>query len=110
MTQGLILYDASERVVICNRQFTEMMGMSPLVVKPGCTFREVIAHRSETGSLAKDVEEYRATFLRNIADGDVTADGSDHGGRTIDPGRWQGDRERRLGCHGGGHHRAQAGR
>ena len=69
MAQGLILYDASERVVICNQQFTKMMGMSPLVVKPGCSFREVIAHRSETGSLAIGVEEYRETFLRNIAAG-----------------------------------------
>ena len=72
MAQGLILYDASERVVICNQQFTKMMGMSPLVVKPGCTFREVIAHRGETGSLATGVEEYRATFLRNIAAGHHT--------------------------------------
>ncbi len=69
MAQGLILYDASERVVICNQQFTKMMGMSPLVVKPGCSFREVIAHRRETGSLAIGVEEYRETFLRNIAAG-----------------------------------------
>ena len=72
MAQGLILYDASERVVICNQQFTKMMGMSPLVIKPGCTFREVIAHRRETGSLATGVEEYRATFLRNIAAGHHT--------------------------------------
>jgi diguanylate cyclase (GGDEF)-like protein len=72
MAQGLILYDASERVVICNQQFTKMMSMSPLVVKPGCTFREVIAHRRETGSLATGVEEYRTTFLRNIAAGHHT--------------------------------------
>ena len=72
MAQGLILYDASERVVICNRQFTKMMGMSPQIVKPGCTFREVIAHRRETGSLDIGVEEYRTTFLRNIATGNHT--------------------------------------
>jgi diguanylate cyclase (GGDEF)-like protein len=72
MAQGLILYDASERVVICNQQFSKMMGMSPQIVKPGCTFREVIAHRRETGSLATDVEEYRTTFLRNIAAGHDT--------------------------------------
>ena len=60
MAQGLILYDASERVVICNQQFTKMMGIiGPCSPKPGCSFREVIAHRSETGSLAIGVEEYR---------------------------------------------------
>jgi diguanylate cyclase (GGDEF)-like protein len=69
MAQGLILYDASERVVICNRQFMEMLGLSSQIIKPGCTFRDVIAHRKETGSLAADLDEYRATFLRNIAGG-----------------------------------------
>jgi diguanylate cyclase (GGDEF)-like protein len=69
MAQGLILYDASERVVICNRQFMEVLGLSPQIIKPGCTFRDVIAHRKETGSLAADLDEYRATFLRNIATG-----------------------------------------
>ena len=70
MTQGLILYDASERVVVHNQQFLEMMGMSPDVIRPGCTFREVLAHRRQTGSLDMGVEEYREAFLRGIAVGD----------------------------------------
>ena len=70
MTQGLILYDASERVVVHNQQFLDMMGMSPDVIKPGSTFRDVIAHRRDTGSLDVGVEEYREAFLRGIAAGD----------------------------------------
>ena len=70
MTQGLILYDASERVVVHNQQFLDMMGLSPDVIRPGCTFRDVIAHRRETGSLTMGVEEYREAFLRGIAAGD----------------------------------------
>ncbi len=69
MTQGLVLYDASERVVICNQPIMDMLGLSPDVVKPGCTFRDVIAHRIATGSLSGDIEEYRANFLRSIASG-----------------------------------------
>ena len=49
MTQGLVLYDASERIVICNQPIMDMLGLSPDVVKPGCTFRDVIAHRIATG-------------------------------------------------------------
>ena len=73
MTQGLILYDASERVVVRNQQFIDMMGMSADVIKPGCTFRDVIAHRRDTGSLDISVEEYREAFLRGIAAGDHLA-------------------------------------
>ena len=36
------------------------------------------------------------------------ADRIDHVGWAFDPGRRPGDRERRLGCHGGGHYRAPA--
>ena len=85
----------SERVVVCNRQFT-MMGMSPHIVKPGCSFREVIAIRRDTGSLELDVEEYRTIFLRNIADGNhtpivaTTTDGRSLQiiGRGIENGGW----------------------
>jgi diguanylate cyclase (GGDEF)-like protein len=35
-------------------------------VKPGCTFREIIAHRKATGSFAGDEEEYCARILRDV--------------------------------------------
>ena len=34
--QGLVLYDASARIVICNQPYIEMFGLSPDVAKPGC--------------------------------------------------------------------------
>ena len=57
MTQGLLLFDASQRLVICNQRYIEMYGLSDGVVKPGCSFRELIAHRKACGSLAADVDE-----------------------------------------------------
>ena len=35
--QGLVLYDASARIIICNQRYIEMFGLSPEVAKPGCT-------------------------------------------------------------------------
>src|SRR5258708_18143866 len=81
MTQGLLQFDAAERMVVCNRRYIEMYGLSPEVVKPGCSFRDLIAHRKETGSFAGDVEEYCSSILRNNALGKasrrnvVSADG-----------------------------------
>ena len=37
MTQGLLLFDSSQRLVVCNQRYIEMYGLSADVVKPGCT-------------------------------------------------------------------------
>jgi len=42
MSQGLVLFDAAERIVVCNRRYIELYGLSPDVAKPGCTFRDLI--------------------------------------------------------------------
>jgi diguanylate cyclase (GGDEF)-like protein len=72
MTQGLLLFDASERLVVCNQRYIEIYGLSPDVVKPGCSFRDLVAHRKLTGSFGGDVEEYCSSTLRDIARGAVT--------------------------------------
>jgi diguanylate cyclase (GGDEF)-like protein len=58
MSQGLLLFDSSERLIVCNRRYVEMYGLSREVAKPGCTFRDLIRHRKETGSFQGDVERY----------------------------------------------------
>jgi diguanylate cyclase (GGDEF)-like protein len=66
MTQGLLLFDKSQHLVICNQRYLEMYGLSPDVIKPGCTFREVIGHRKATGSFTGDVDKYVARVLHDI--------------------------------------------
>jgi diguanylate cyclase (GGDEF)-like protein len=66
MTQGLLLFDASQRLVVCNNRYIEMYGLSADVVKPGCSFRDVIAHRKATGSFVGDVEAYVDAVLCDI--------------------------------------------
>jgi diguanylate cyclase (GGDEF)-like protein/PAS domain S-box-containing protein len=72
MTQGLVLYDASARVVTCNRRYIDMYDLSPDVVKPGCHFFELIQHRKDTGSFDGDVEDFCSTIIKNVAQGKVT--------------------------------------
>jgi diguanylate cyclase (GGDEF)-like protein/PAS domain S-box-containing protein len=67
MTQGLLLFDSKQRLVICNDRYREMYGLSADVVRPGCSFREVIAHRKQTGSFVGDVDHYVEVVLRDIA-------------------------------------------
>ena len=72
MTQGLLLYDSSERLIVCNRRYIIMYGLSPDVVKPGLSFRDLIQHRKETGSFKGDVDAFCSSVLRNVAMGKVT--------------------------------------
>ena len=66
MTQGLLLFDASQRLVICNQRYIEMYGLSAETVKPGCSFHDIIAHRKATGSFAGEVDQYVARVLRDV--------------------------------------------
>ena|GEM_PF-583251 len=69
MVQGLLMFDASERIVVCNNRYLEMYGLSPEIVKPGCSLRDLLRHRLETGHLKHDPEEYRAGILAQNAQG-----------------------------------------
>ena len=66
MTQGLLLFDAERRLVICNQRYIEMYGLSPEVVKPGSSFHDIIAHRKTTGSFTGDIDQYVERVLRDI--------------------------------------------
>jgi diguanylate cyclase (GGDEF)-like protein/PAS domain S-box-containing protein len=72
MTQGLVLFDASERVVVSNRRYLEMYGLSPGVVTPGCTLSDLLTHRKEMGSFDGDVSAYRVSILRDLAQNRAT--------------------------------------
>jgi diguanylate cyclase (GGDEF)-like protein/PAS domain S-box-containing protein len=69
MVQGVIMYDASARVVTVNRRYIDMFGLSPEIAKPGCTLRDLAQHRKETGSFEGDVEEFAARIPATIARG-----------------------------------------
>jgi diguanylate cyclase (GGDEF)-like protein len=66
MTQGLMMYDASERLIICNQRYIEMYGLSRDVIKPGLSFREIIVYRKQTGSFMGDVDDFCSTVVRNV--------------------------------------------
>jgi len=71
MTQGLLMFDSSHRLVVANQRYIEMFGVSTEVVKPGCTIHELLNHRRETGSFKGDVDEYCATLFRKLAQGKI---------------------------------------
>src|ERR1700733_4652171 len=83
MTQALLLFDKSERLVICNRRYLEMFGLSPDTVKPGYLLRNLIQQRKDVGSFSGDVDEYCRGFRETCKNSEV----SQHLVSTPD-GRW----------------------
>ena len=71
MTQGLLLFDSTQHLVICNNRYIEMYGLSADVIKPGCSFQDVIAHRKQTGSFDGDVDRFVALVLRDVGQRNV---------------------------------------
>jgi diguanylate cyclase (GGDEF)-like protein/PAS domain S-box-containing protein len=66
MSQGLVMFDASQRIALCNTRYIELYGMSPAIVKRGLSFRDLTVHRKECGSFSGDVDEYCRRTLDNL--------------------------------------------
>src|SRR5258708_1722199 len=69
MSQGLCMYDAEARHVLCNRRYLEVMSLSAEFAAPGRTLREMIAHRQQTGADTGDPDQVCAEILAAIAAG-----------------------------------------
>jgi len=96
MVQGLAMYDANQRLIICNRRYLEMYRMSPDIVKPGVLLADVMKHSAELGNFTEqeakralaersDPTKLRArrTFKQNLRDGraiDVVSEPMPDGG------------------------------
>ena len=86
MSQGLCLYNSTQRLLVSNRQFAELYRLTPDAPRPGLCFREVLELSFAAGNHAEDsvdvlyrlhmdlVTERRAgTLLRELSDGRVVA-------------------------------------
>jgi len=58
ISQGLCMFGANERLIVCNRKYLDMYRLSPKVVKPGVSLVKLLEYRKSTGSFARDVNEY----------------------------------------------------
>ncbi len=73
MSQGLVMFDAGERLVVCNDLYIEMYGLSREIVKPGRSLLEILRCRAKVGDfLRQEPEEYRAGLVAAMALGKVT--------------------------------------
>jgi diguanylate cyclase (GGDEF)-like protein/PAS domain S-box-containing protein len=69
MSQGVLLFDSELKLVICNRRYIEMYGLSQEDVNPGCTLRELLNYRIQVGTFSGDPEGYVAELMECIVEG-----------------------------------------
>ncbi|OAF17236.1 PAS-domain containing protein [Bradyrhizobium neotropicale] len=83
MSQGLCMLDSSLRVIVCNRRYIEMYGLSPDIVKPGVSMREIMEHSCSLGihpnttaarlyaDYVERLREGEHTLHRHLSDGRI---------------------------------------
>jgi NO-binding membrane sensor protein with MHYT domain/methyl-accepting chemotaxis protein len=69
MTQGVVMFDSSGRLVVSNDRYITMYGLSRDVVKPGAALIDIIRNRMTSGNLRRDPEEYCNEIMSQLAAG-----------------------------------------
>ncbi len=83
MSQGLCMFDAGQRLVLCNQGYLRMYDLSPEVVKPGCTLRQLLNYRIKRGAFTSDPEQYIAQLMATLAHGKPTHQVVETGDRVV---------------------------
>jgi diguanylate cyclase (GGDEF)-like protein len=63
MGEGLCMFDAEKRLVVCNARYAEMYRLPPELLKAGTPHREIIQHRIASGILKGETSEKAAQQL-----------------------------------------------
>jgi methyl-accepting chemotaxis protein len=72
MSQGVCMFDASERLIICNSKYYEMYGLTPADAPPGSTLSQVLARRVAKGTFSRDPGQYRQELVSHVRNGETT--------------------------------------
>jgi diguanylate cyclase (GGDEF)-like protein len=83
MSHGLVMVDENFRVIVCNRRYLEIFRLSPAIVKPGATMREVICHSGALGNYRGDNGEERYAIYAERLKSGVNFDSHLTDGRVI---------------------------
>jgi diguanylate cyclase (GGDEF)-like protein/PAS domain S-box-containing protein len=73
MSHGLFMLDADLRLIVCNRRYIKMYDLSPDVVRPGASIRDLLEHSVALGNHPGiTAEELYQDYLKRISGGGAT--------------------------------------
>ena len=71
MLQGLVMFDADGKLVVCNKRFIELYNLPPDDIKPGLTLRQVMELRQKTGTMPADIDTHIGLVRKSIQAGET---------------------------------------
>jgi diguanylate cyclase (GGDEF)-like protein/PAS domain S-box-containing protein len=71
ISQGILMFDADKRLVVCNDYYLRMYNLSADIVKPGASLLEIFKHRVERGNLKGEAEGYCADTLERFGRNEI---------------------------------------
>jgi methyl-accepting chemotaxis protein len=84
MSEGLCMFDANERLVVCNRRYRELYNLPPEVVKAGRTLASVLEYRIADGTFPREPNQYRQEITTAMREGRTThAEVTSESGRVV---------------------------
>ena len=63
MRHGLLMFDAQGRLLLYNRRYLEMYGISQDLLDAGCSMRELLQRRVAAGTFDRDPDRFLAEFV-----------------------------------------------
>jgi diguanylate cyclase (GGDEF)-like protein len=58
MPHGLSMFDADQRLIVCNRRYAEMYGLPKLLSERGARLDDIMGHRIATGQAPADINSF----------------------------------------------------
>ena len=74
ISQGLCFFDGQQRLIVCNRRYAQMYGLSDDDVRPGTTLRAIVDARFAVGSFPAMQRETYLAWRETIAVSDEASD------------------------------------
>ena len=68
MSNGLTMFDADGRLMVWNKKYLELYGMSRDDVRAGTSLQSIVEHRREASEPGLDVETYVGEFRQSLID------------------------------------------
>jgi diguanylate cyclase (GGDEF)-like protein/PAS domain S-box-containing protein len=67
MSQGLCMFDATQRLIVCNKRYADLYGVNDEQTKPGTTLRAILEHRVARGNAPEDHENYIKDRINEVS-------------------------------------------
>ena len=68
MPHGLCMFNSTQRLIVCNKQYADLYGLRDEQVKPGTTLREILDYRVASGTAPDDHERYVEDRIKEVTD------------------------------------------